>query len=217
MSAFRVWFRGKDGKTHTAVADGKVTFGPSALAKVKRTLRKRHQVFRVRRVDKPTPGDHIMRVSAKFVGQCEHPAGSNWSPFIAKCLAYVGWRVPAPWCAAFCCYMLWLAGYPLPYVSASVPALERWAREHGRWVNAGGLIYPLPGWLVVMQFDGDAVADHIGFVRRPLRDRLLTREGNTSNAEAGSQSNGGTVADRNRSQTALAGGRHIVKGYIRTW
>ena len=57
-----------------------------------------------------------------------------------------------------------------------------------------------PGDLVLFDWGGDGLADHIGIVEEnhPDEGYMTTIEGNTSSGSAGSQSNGGVVARRQR-------------------
>lgn len=216
MKLFRVVFKTKDGKKLVAkTADGKVEYGPGMLARVKRSLQKRRLRFVVKSRSVTTPGDRIAKKAASFVGITESPAGSNDGPMIRRFLAFVGWRKPAAWCAAFACFTLKAAEYPLPYKSAWVPGLEIWARAHKRWIPVGQM--PKRGWLVVFEFTGDSVPDHVGIVADVLGEYLHTIEGNTSRDDGGSQANGGGVFVRTRNTKAMIAGRSMVKGYIRTW
>nr|MCW1079565.1 CHAP domain-containing protein [Streptococcus anginosus] len=54
------------------------------------------------------------------------------------------------------------------------------------------------GDLVCFDWDGDGVADHVGFVERNYGSYYQTIEGNTSSGASGSQSNGGGVYRRTR-------------------
>ena len=60
-----------------------------------------------------------------------------------------------------------------------------------------------PGDLVCFDWNGDGVADHVGFVEVNRGSYYQTIEGNTSSGVAGSQSNGGGVYRRTRSTSVV--------------
>lgn len=102
-----------------------------------------------------------------------------------------------PWCA---CFQRWChkhAGAPLlpianPYYC---PSIVTYAKQHGLWLarDKGS-----PGDLVLFQFAGNGVADHVGFIESVHLGYYTTVEGNTSPGTAGSQRNGGGVYRRQR-------------------
>ena len=65
-----------------------------------------------------------------------------------------------------------------------------------------------PGDIVLFDWDGSGDADHVGIVEVNNGSYLTTIEGNTSRGGSGSQSNGGWVARRTRSWSAV---RAIVR------
>jgi hypothetical protein len=78
-----------------------------------------------------------------------------------------------------------------------------------RWVarlDANASLAPRPGWLVVYNWNGDGKSDHVGLVERIAGTTLHTIEFNTS---AKNDSNGGTVARRERAFDKT------VEGFIR--
>ena len=102
-----------------------------------------------------------------------------------------------PYCAMFVSWVLAQWGMEPPggafaYVPAGISA----ARSRGRLVD----IYAAePGDLICFDWDGDGVADHIGFVLQNRGGGVFdTIEGNTSAGWGGSQSNGGGVYQRVR-------------------
>ena len=102
-----------------------------------------------------------------------------------------------PFCAMFASWVLAQWGIAPPggafaYVPAGISA----ARARGRLVDFDDAE---PGDLICFDWDGDGVADHIGFVIQ-YRGRGVydTIEGNTSSGWGGSQSNGGGVYQRVR-------------------
>jgi hypothetical protein len=126
------------------------------------------------------------------IGQTEHPPNSNISKF-------TNWyRMDgAPWCAMFVSWCYVQAGSKsfaahvhysyCPYIVADARA--------GR--NSLTITHdPLPGDLVLYDWDGDGVADHVGLFREwngPGHVAFTAVEGNTSGA---SNSNGGIVMNR---------------------
>ncbi len=96
--------------------------------------------------------------------------------FVTWCLAQGGARLP---------------GGDFAYVPAAVDA----ARAAGRLVSTDECH---PGDALAFDWDGDGVADHIGFAEAPHNAWVQTIEGNTSLGDTGSQSDGGVVARRAR-------------------
>lgn len=100
--------------------------------------------------------------------------------------------------------------------SASCLFMMNEAKKHrstqrGGWV-AKGTRAPRRGWLVLFDWSGDGVPDHVGIVRASSRidaNWLYTVEFNTS-VMNGSQRNGGAVAKKMRSM-------NDVLGFIRTY
>lgn len=81
-------------------------------------------------------------------------------------------------------------------LSAWVPGRLAAARREHRVIS---LAAAREGDLLVFDWNGDGIADHIGFLEKKLANGLLqTIEGNTSPGTAGSQSNGGGVYRRYR-------------------
>ena len=72
------------------------------------------------------------------------------------------------------------------------------------WAVDEDIIVPFedakPGDLVLFDWDGDSVPDHIGFVERLEGNQLVTIEGNTSDAD---YSNGGYVLRRYRHSSTV--------------
>lgn len=88
--------------------------------------------------------------------------------------------------------------YPTPGVVNMVTV----ASVHGRWIPVASVVSgkskPLPGWLVV--FKWNRTDHHIGILKSISGKMLKTVEFNTSpEGVKGSETNGGTVAERNRS------------------
>lgn len=107
----------------------------------------------------------------------------------------------APWCAAFQRWVNIKAGGPdlpiaLPYYC---PAYVIYAKKHGLWDASG---HYSPGDLVLFDWDGAGVADHIGRVEADDGKVITTIEGNAQSGVAADRaedpSNGGGVYRRQR-------------------
>jgi len=105
-----------------------------------------------------------------------------------------------PWCGSF---VMWCAAQikqPIPNV-VYTPAGVSGFQGIGRWANAA-TAKPKPGDIVFFDFvEGGAPVEHVGIVVKDNGDGTVTTiEGNTSpeHKTAGSQANGGEVAQRIR-------------------
>lgn len=147
------------------------------------------------RWDDPEPGTVFGRWYAGLVGD-----------------SYFG-ESGVPYCAMFVSYCLnWAgieaAGLPGAYVpwilSANSDASRLVANEDAQ-----------PGDLVMFDWQGDGVADHIGIVEENHPDEgwMQTIEGNTSPGSGGSQSNGGGVYRRARNYSSIIG---VARPYYET-
>lgn len=147
------------------------------------------------RWDDPEPGTVFGRWYAELVGD-----------------SYFG-TSGIPYCAMFVSYCLnWAgieaAGLPGAYVpwilSANSDAGRLVANEDAQ-----------PGDLVMFDWQGDGVADHIGIVEENHPDEgwMQTIEGNTSSGSGGSQSNGGGVYRRARNYSSIIG---VARPYYET-
>lgn len=153
-------------------------------------------------------GGSIVYFAQTQVGVTENPSGSNWGDRVSAYLAVVGWHTPAPWCAAFACWCLKVAGHPMLHPSASVFQLRITAQTHGNWIPVGPTIAQ-PGWLACFLSDEHVeivVADH------PMIATVDTIGGNTTPADgtSGNEYNGGCVARRLRQRNQIAG---FIKTY----
>ncbi len=101
-----------------------------------------------------------------------------------------------PFCAMGVSYILAKAGMTPPGgFFAYVPYGINNARARGRLVPIRAAV---AGDLACFDWDGDGLADHIGFVEANRGSYLQTIEFNTSGSHNGSQSNGGGVYRRTR-------------------
>jgi hypothetical protein len=138
----------------------------------------------------------------RHVGVKESPAGSNRTMF-GRWFGVDG----VPWCAIFVSYCFdvgagtvlcrgWHGAGVGRRGVAYVPTLSAWLRATGRAVDQ-----PLPGDLVVFDWDGGA-PDHVGIVIRALpTGGLETVEGNTA---VGNDADGGEVMRRRRTVDRVA-------------
>lgn len=118
-----------------------------------------------------------------------------------------------PYCAMFVSYCLNWAGFEaagLP--GAYVPWILSANSDAGRLVANEDA---QPGDLVMFDWQGDGVADHIGIVEENHADEgwMQTIEGNTSPGSGGSQSNGGGVYRRARNYSSIIG---VARPYYET-
>jgi len=140
-----------------------------------------------------------------FIGETEHPAGSN------RCPASAWWGWPGPWCAMEVSRAYALAGskaFARGSRFASVSAIYNAA--HAGQYGLSLTKAPQPGDLVLFRFPGATTPfSHVGMVVMPLP--LATIEGNTASDKAGSQDNGGTCFRKDREDERRAG---MVKAYV---
>ena len=86
--------------------------------------------------------------------------------------------------------------------TASCGELMRWAQAHGQWVTKGYR----PGDVLIYDFPGTAYkTDHCGICESGSGQYVTAIEGNTSNGNTGSQSNGGGVYRRKRKLSLVLG------------
>lgn len=146
-------------------------------------------------------------IAEKYIGVTERPPGSNrGNPYPS------GWERNfgidgEPWCGAFAGSVANAGGGHVtdrvvycPYIRIDalhgVNGFEKWTQDH---LQAG------PGWLVLYDWDGDGIADHVEIVESFQTAGLTTIGGNTSFDDSGSQSNGGAVARRHRGYGPVMG------------
>lgn len=147
------------------------------------------------RWDDPEPGTVFGRWYAELVGD-----------------SYFG-ESGVPYCAMFISYCLDWAGVTAEGVpGAYVPWILSANSDAGRLVANEDA---QPGDLVMFDWQGDGVADHIGIVEENHADEgwMQTIEGNTSPGSGGSQSNGGGVYRRARNYSSIIG---VTRPYYET-
>ena len=105
-----------------------------------------------------------------------------------------------PWCATFlrACFIKGKEEKAIPN-TAYCPFIESWGREHNRIVPTKEL---KRGDLVLFDFSRTGRAEHVGIATHDFDasrpEFVRTIEGNTSGKPSGSQTNGDTVARKNR-------------------
>jgi len=109
-----------------------------------------------------------------------------------------------PWCGSFCMWCAAQVKLAIPSVVGTVVGAEKF-KGLGAWSNAA-TAKPQPGDLAFFDFQaGGAPIEHVGIVVKDNGDGTVTTiEGNTSpeHKPAGSQANGGEVAQRIRAYKA---------------
>jgi hypothetical protein len=148
----------------------------------------------------------IVAHAQSYIGVHEVPPSSNWGlPYPAKWEENFGAHSGEPWCGAFAGSMILLAGgHPADgvvyvpnieaYARSKTGGFEEWQSDHRNGVG--------PGWLVVYQFPGFDVPDHVGIVEELHPDYLVTVEGNTS---GDNPADGGMVDRMTRSYSPTVG------------
>jgi len=152
--------------------------------KSRRTARKKAMAVRPKRL-------RALEVAIQQLGKKEDPPGSNQVSFSRW------YGITGPWCAMFATWCYTQAG-SAAFVKgeryAYVPYMLAAARLGGR-----GLVLttdPLPGDLVIFDWENNGVPDHVGlFERHTMGGGFKTVEGNTA---VGNDSNGGEVMRRDR-------------------
>lgn len=132
--------------------------------------------------------DHVLRLAALrqaqgYVGQQEEPKGSNWGPFVKRCLELVNIGHPAPWCMAVM-YRAFheasiLCGFP-NICERTGHVLTFWNRSKERQILKKDSTDKniLPGYLGVMDFGKNK--GHVYMVERVEGRKVFTLEGNTN-------------------------------------
>lgn len=95
-------------------------------------------------------------------------------------------------------------------LSAGCAVIESAANATHRW--SPPVSVPLPGWLVIYNWDGKQDAEHIGIVDSATVDSLMTIEFNTRIDSGPGQGNGGAVARKDRQKL-----RGCILGYVKTY
>jgi hypothetical protein len=176
--------------------------------KLVQLMRKRVELTK-RRIRSKEAGAKATRYLVRHVGRTE--TATNDAPFLRgweEGLPHnrLDWMIPGqPWCG-FACIAAWYFGAQkeLPDGTVYTPNIVNWAKQgvHYKSVPASEA---KPGDLVVFNFPGGEIADHVGLARdRAVNGLIPTVEGNTSSSNGGSQANGGGVYLRQRPVSLVA-------------
>lgn len=145
--------------------------------------------------------DDALRVARGEIGYWRYgdpEPGTKYGRWYARLTGsgYFG-ETGVPYCAMFVSWVMATAGVPCAGLPGSYcPSIEAAARRAGATVGAR---QARPGDLVLFDWGGDGVCDHVGIVESNPGTHLVTIEGNTSRGCTGSQGDGGWVARRARS------------------
>jgi hypothetical protein len=136
----------------------------------------------------------MLQIAVSRIGIKESPSGSN------KCQFSAWYGVVGPWCAMFvtkCGNEAGLSAFQrgsrwayCPYMVSDALAGRNGLRARGKSEA------PQPGDIVLFDWGGDGVADHVGIFEKGTRNSFTCIEGNTA---VGNDSNGGEVMRRQRS------------------
>lgn len=155
-----------------------------------------------------TAGERAIELSNHLVGISESPAGSNLGPTITEMQLFTGYAVPVQgpngeegvfWCGCCACWIVVKLG------GANIPSRIRLGYAGNITADAKAGANGMTAVSVHNAQPGDIGAlygaEHVVTVReavKPGDTMVKTREGNTSAAD-GSQTNGGEIADKERS------------------
>lgn len=118
----------------------------------------------------------LLDFARKEIGQKEIPEGSNWGGDIPKYLKSVGITFPAPWCMAYC---YWVVDQYSQQEGIKNP-LHKTGHVGTQYKKCPALRVkvPKPGDIFIMVFsDGSG---HCGFVESVEGSRIYTIEGNSN-------------------------------------
>lgn len=133
--------------------------------------------------------EKLIQAFVNDIGYTEKPKNSNKT----KYGVWYG-NNGQPWCMTMVQYKHDEIDYALPYKTASCSALLKWYKT-----NKPEYVYTKPqkGFIAIYNFG------HTGVVESFTSTKITAIEGNTSSTNAGSQSNGGGVYRKTRSQTTV--------------
>lgn len=136
----------------------------------------------------------VLRIARNELGNTS--GKKYWDAFFKGDMSYVD-GATTPYCA---CFVSWVFAQAATYVSglpaAYCPYICRDGEKSGRIV---GKRSALPGDIVLFDWNGDGLSDHIGIVESNQGDYLQTIEGNTK---------GGIVARRSRDFSTIC---HVIR------
>lgn len=143
----------------------------------------------------PNP-DALITEAEKFLNYTESPPNTNENQFGA----WYGFNGVA-WCAIYVSYCFYMIGLPLPIKTpkgfSACQQLLDYAKAHGMIVPKSEA---QKGDLLLWQFDKDPQPDHVDIFKQwqTVGSIAVTIGGNTTAADAGSESNGGEVVEKTR-------------------
>lgn len=97
------------------------------------------------------------------------------------------------------------------YPTSCVPEMKSESFSRREWVDEEKSVKPLRGWFVIFSFLEDRKPSHIGIIDSASETFLKTVEYNTTPDDAGSQRDGGWVAQKTRKRN------RSILGYVRTY
>ncbi len=126
--------------------------------------------------------ESLIALAREQVGVSEQPPGSNRVIYNTD---YYGREVSGPewkWCVTLLWWLFWKCGFPEIFLggekSAFCPYVVSYARMAGRWITDGYRA----GDLLLYDWDGDKIADHIGLCVSVEGGFLHTIEGNVGDS-----------------------------------
>lgn len=144
--------------------------------------------------------NELIKVAVKEIGVKESPANSNCVKYNTEFYGKKVVGLAYPWCAAYIWFCCKHANVELPVKTASCSALMNAAKTKGMWVTKNFK----PGDIAIYDFTGKkSNASHCGIIESVSANKVTAIEGNTS--ISGSQSNGGMVCRKERSNTYIIG------------
>lgn len=148
----------------------------------------------------PVPGRDDPDLRQRILAHARGELGTReagWNAGGAKKYQEYFGRGREPWCADFVSWVYTQAGQPMN--NPWVPGIVQQLKKAGRWRTSN----PRPGDMVIFDWDGDGVGDHIGIVESVLPNgRVRTIEGNTGDP-AGRGPEG--VYERSRVRSTILG------------
>jgi hypothetical protein len=212
MSAVRqcAYGMGVSRRNRKLLINGRVTVETQRLIRGRKKTRREAVATRLRRGYRKklrrqyerTGGELALAEAKRLIGTTEQPDGSNWGGMVETMIKFTGYTSAVYWCGCFACWCVVKAG------GAKIPARIRLgfdgfikgdAASHENGLVAVGFSEARAGDIVTYTFPHIGVVDHLNGAT------LETVEGNTSpEGSDGSQSNGGGVYPRRRSQSEVA-------------
>jgi len=152
--------------------------------------------------------DAVIAAAIAEIGTVESPANSNRTKY-GQWYGLDGVK----WCAIFVSYVFDKAGVPLGNIH-NPHGFQACDSAYYYWKRSGELTTnPQPGDIVLFDWNGDKVADHVGIVEKVGPTHIDTIEGNTA---FGDDSNGGKVMRRRRARNAVRAFVHPLVYHTQT-